>query len=296
MLEMPYLLMQLSLSLQQLFYGAVLGVVQGISEWLPISSKTQIIIVSQYLLDLGFNQAYVFGLFMEIGTIAAAVIYFREEVMSLVRVLIGRGSELEISLFKYVLVSMLFTGIVGTPIYLFVVDSVDGSYNLGLPMMLLGILLFVDAAVIRYARKKEATAKGRRKLSDMGIKDYIIVGIAQGLAALPGVSRSGATTSALLFLDIDTGEAFRLSFIDMIFATSSAVALTLIASRGAIVSSIALIGVPGLLVSIAVSTGISLLLIDFLLKMAKRSSIIYLIAALGAIAIFGGLLTALYGV
>ncbi len=82
----------------------------------------------------------------------------------------------------------------------------------------------------------------------------------------------------------------------MIFATTAAVVLTLIASRGAIASSIALIGTLGLAVSIIVATAISLLLIDFLLKTAKKSSIIYLTAALGIIALVGALIAALSGV
>jgi undecaprenyl-diphosphatase len=280
---------------QQLLYGAILGIVQGISEWLPISSKTQIIVVSEYLLKLNFNEAYAFGLFMEIGTIAAALIYFRKEVFSLINAIIGRGGRAENALLKYVVVSTLVTGIVGVPLFL-VVDSVSGSYNISIPMIIIGFVLMIDAVVIKYARKKEATSKGRRKLSDMGIKDYILVGIAQGLSALPGVSRSGVTTSALLLLDVDTGESFRLSFIDMIFATSGAVVLTLIASRGSIMSSIALIGISGLAVSIIVATAISLLLIGLLLGIAKRSSIIYLTAALGIIAILGGIISFIYSV
>jgi len=56
----------------QLIYSVIIGIIQGISEWLPISSKTQIIVSSSYLLNLSFQQAYTFGLFMEIGTIIAS--------------------------------------------------------------------------------------------------------------------------------------------------------------------------------------------------------------------------------
>ena len=56
-----------------------MGIIQGISEWLPISSKMQIIVSSTYLLKLTFQQAYTFGLFMEIGTIIAAFTYFRKD-------------------------------------------------------------------------------------------------------------------------------------------------------------------------------------------------------------------------
>jgi undecaprenyl-diphosphatase len=280
---------------QQALYGIILGVVQGVSEWLPISSKTQIIIVATYLLKLTFNQAYAFGLFMEIGTIFAAIIYFRREVLSMINALLGKGTSDGVFLLKYVVVSTIFTGIVGGILYLYV-NSLKGSYNLGLPMIVLGAVLLCDALFIRYSRSKYNKNTNRRTVSQLGFKDYVVVGALQGVAALPGVSRSGVTTSALLLLNVETDEAFRLSFIDMILATSGAIALTLVASRSAIASSIALIGAYGLLISIAVATVISLLLINFLLNIAKKSSIIYLISALGVIAILGGILTALYGV
>jgi undecaprenyl-diphosphatase len=279
----------------QVVYGIILGIVQGVSEWLPISSKTQIIIVATYLLKLNFNQAYAFGLFMEIGTVFAAIIYFRKEVVSLIKVLFGKGNSESRPLFKFVLVSTIFTGIIGGTLYL-VVDSLQGTYNIGLPMLVLGVVLIGDALFIRYSRSKYKNNKNRKTVSQMSILDYAIVGIVQGIAALPGVSRSGTTTSALLLLDVETDEAFRLSFIDMILATTGAILLTLVASRASIVSSIAAIGIYGLLISIVVATVISLFFIGFLLNIAKKSSIVYLILALGIIALLGGILTAIYGV
>jgi len=279
---------------QKVLYGVTLGIVQGIAEWLPISSKTQVLIASTYLLKLNFNEAYAFGLFMEIGTIFAALIYFRKELISLIRFLIGRGNAESGFLFRYILVSMVFTAMIAAPLYLFI-DSLTGTYNLGIPMLLMGIVLIGDALIIKYSRSKYSKDKNRKLVSQMSLKDYILVGIAQGISALPGVSRSGATTSTLLLLNVETREAFRLSFIDMIFASSGAVVLTYLASKASILSTIALIGPTGLLIAIVVATVVSLLLINFLLNIAKRSSIIYLTLALGIIALASGALAAIYG-
>ncbi len=278
------------------FNGAALGIVQGISEWLPISSKTQIMIASSYLLNLNLNIAsnfslvYAFGLFMEIGTILAALIYFRKDVVNLFKYLFKRGNPADKNLFNYVIISTIVTGLVGAPLYL-VVDSLNGAYNLGIPMLILGGVLILDAILIKIARSKYAVNKDRRTLQNLGIKEYILVGFAQALAALPGVSRSGATTSTLLLLNVDAGDAFRLSFIDMILATSGAVVLTLVASRHQIAHAISIITVPGLIISIVVATTISLFLITFLLNEAKKSRILYITAALGIIAIIGGILS-----
>lgn len=281
---------------QSVVYGIILGIVQGISEWLPISSKTQVLFVSTYLLGLNINEAYAFGLFMEIGTIFAAVIYFRKELVSLVKSIIGKGSREERTLLNYVVVSTIVTAIIAAPLYLWLANSLTGEYNLGIPMLIIGVVLIADALLIKYSRSKYSDDKNRKMLTQMNFKDYILVGIAQGIAALPGISRSGATTSTLLLLNVEAREAFRLSFIDMIFATAGAVVLTYVASKAQIMSAVSVIGLSGLIIAIVVATIISLLLINFLLGIARKSSIIYLTSALGIIALIGGSLILFFNV
>ncbi len=282
------------LSLDQLLVSAIIGVVQGISEWLPISSKTQVLVASQYLLGLSFSQAYTFGLFMEVGTILAAVIYFRREIKSLVLVLTGKGSHDQKSLFKYVFIATLATFIIGVPIYFFA-DSLQ-FVSVGIPMLIIGIVLVADAFIIRHSKKMKSKSMIEKKFKDLNLKDYALIGVAQGLAALPGVSRSGITTSAMLLMKVEPDEAFRLSFLIGIFASLGAFGLTVIVSKGNISSALAGIGTYGILVAIAVATVISLFLIDFLIKIAGKSKIVYVTAGLGIIAIAGGILYLLTGI
>lgn len=284
-----------ALTLLHLLYGVILGVTQGISEWLPISSKTQVIVVSTYLLNLPFNQAYTFGLFMEAGTVLAAIVYFRRELWSLVRFIIRRGDAESKALFKYVVVSTIATAIIATPIYL-AIDSITGSYNLGIPMLILGAVLIIDALLIRYAKARHRHMSNRKRLQGMTLKDFALVGIAQGIAALPGISRSGITTSSLLLLNVDADESFRLSFLASIFATSGAVGLTLVASKSNVSSVVGIIGLPGLAVAIIVSFAISIFLIRFLLRTAAHSRIVYFVAALGIIAIASGIIAGITNV
>lgn len=282
------------LSIYRILVGIVLGIVQGISEWLPISSKTQVLLASTYLMHISFQQAYTFGLFMEIGTVIAAIIYFRNEVLSLLRVLIGRGSAAEKRLFIYVLVATVVTGLIGTPLYL-IADKITGV-SVGIPMIILGLILIVDALIIAYSRGKSAAKANRRKFHDLKIKDYVLIGIAQGLAALPGISRSGITTSTMLLMDVEPDEAFRLSFLIGIFAAVAAFSLTLIVSHANVSIVLTSLGAIGLVVAILTATVISLFLIDFLIKTAGKSKIVYLIAALGIIAIASGTIALFVGV
>ncbi|MDG6909408.1 MAG: undecaprenyl-diphosphate phosphatase [Nitrososphaerota archaeon] len=281
------------LTVSNWLFAIILGLVQGVSEWLPVSSKTQIILVSQNLLGLNFQQAYTFGLFLEIGTALAAIVYFRKEVWMLIRALVGKGNQQEWELFKFTLVATVATGLVAVPIYVSL-DNVSGGYNIGLPMMILGVVLFIDAGVIMYSRSRYADDKNRRALDHLGVKEYVIIGVAQGLAALPGVSRSGTTTSTMLLLNVEAKEAFRLSFIIGILASAAASAVTLVFSRQNVAVGVSDLGTAGILISIGVAFVVSLLLIDSLLKVARKAKIVYLIVALGAIAIAGGLVISFF--
>ena len=276
----------------QFAYSILIGIVQGVAEWLPVSSKTQVLLASSYLLKLDYQQAYTFGLFMEIGTVLAAVIYFRGYLLDLMRVLAGSKDPEKRKLFVYVLVVTLVTGIIGVPLYL-VADSVQGV-SIGIPMLVIGLVLIGDALFIRYSRKNRQGSLPRT-FKDMRAKDYLIVGVMQGIAALPGVSRSGITVSSMLLLDIEPDEAFKLSFLVGIFASLAAFALTALISGANVGQALSVIGAAGLGVAIITATVVSLFLIDFLIKVASKSSIVYLTGALGVIAFGVGALYLLVG-
>lgn len=87
----------------------IIGIVQGISEWLPISSKTQVLLTSHFLLGLDVAIAYSFGLFMEMGSIGSAVIYFRKDIANVFK---------DRKLLFYLVIVTIITGIVGVPLYI----------------------------------------------------------------------------------------------------------------------------------------------------------------------------------
>ena len=106
------------------------GLVQGISEWLPISSKTQVLFASYVLFGLPIAAGYAFGLFLEIGSLGSAVIYFRKDIVALFH---------DRRLFMYLLVVTIFTAIVGAPLY-YITDTYlqHASPFIGVPMITLG--------------------------------------------------------------------------------------------------------------------------------------------------------------
>jgi undecaprenyl-diphosphatase len=271
--------------------GVLLGVVQGISEWLPISSKTQVIIVSNLLFGLSFTQGYALGLFLEAGTFIAAVYYFRKEVWKVLRALVGKGDAEGRTLLKFLVVVTAITAVIGVAIYKSVSESYSGPV-LGIPMIALGCVLIGDAILISLARSKYEPTKG---LNDLSLKELVAIGIAQGVAAFPGVSRSGITVSSMLLLGINPRDSFRLSFLALIPASIGAAGVTLVLSPHQISTAIDAVGVSVILVAILTAVLVGIASIRILLRVAGSKNIALLTASLGVLAIASGIASILVG-
>lgn len=265
------------------FYAIILGLVQGTSEWLPISSKTQILFASTLLFSLPLAVAYAFGLFMEIGSVGSALVYFRRDIRLVFK---------DRKLVRYLVVVTVFTGIVGAPLY-YLTDKVlsTSPYNIGIPMVLLGLVLIGTGLYIRYSRTKPRVAVG---LEEMKLKNYVLVGIAQGIAALPGVSRSGMTVSTMLLMGVKPEQAFRLSYLAYIPASLGAFFVTLVLSRSQVDTAIQAVEPTGILIAIATSALIGIVVISYLLKFAKTSRIYIIDFVLGTIALVLGIIATIF--
>jgi undecaprenyl-diphosphatase len=264
--------------------GIVLGIVQGVSEWLPISSKTQVIIASNLLFGLSFSQGYALGLFLEAGTFIAAIYYFRKEVVGVLRSLIGRGDPEGRLLLKFLVITTIFTALVGVTIYATVSESIKGPV-LGIPMIALGCVLIGDGILISLAKGRYVPSKG---LKDLSLRDFVLIGIVQGIAAFPGVSRSGATVSAMLLLGINPRDSFKLSFLALIPASAGAAGVTVLLSQDQLSSALTTIGIPVILLSIVVTVAIGVTFIRLLLRFAGSQKIAILTFSLGILAIISG--------
>ncbi len=280
-----------SIMVNKAIIGVILGVVQGISEWLPISSKTQILLVSTALLNLSFSQAYALGLFMEGGTFLAAVIYFRKELYKTILALVGKGGSEGKSLLIYLFVVTVVTAIVAIPIYKFI-SSINGPV-VGVPMIVLGLLLILDGLIIKFSKSRYSANKTVTNLTKI---DLVLIGVSQGISALPGVSRSGTTVSAMLFLNVKPEEAFRLSFFALILSSIGASAVTLIFSKPALKSVFLVFPIIDIAIAAVVSIAISLVFIDRLIKSVREGKITNIVFILGAIAILAGLIGIITGV
>jgi undecaprenyl-diphosphatase len=265
--------------------GGLLGAIQGVSEWLPISSKTQVIIASYYIFNLKFGQGYALGLFLEAGTFITATVYFRRQVFGVLKALVGRGDQEERMLLRFLLIATAVTAVLGVIIYKVVSESVTGP-ALGIPMIILGCVLIGDGVLITVARGRRMPTRG---LVDLRSRDIVIIGVAQGIAAFPGVSRSGATVSAMLLMGVKPEDSFRLSFLALIPASIGAAGTSVLLSKASIGSVVGTLTLPVILLAILVTVIVGVVSIRTLLRVAGSKRIALLTFVLGALAIFSGI-------
>lgn len=170
----------------------LLGLVQGLTEFLPVSSSGHLIIF-QKLLNVPFNIA--FDTVVHLATALAVIIYFWREIIDLFT--INR------KLLWLLLVGTFFTGIIGLSFKDFFEILFSSVRAVGGFLILTGIVILLG----------EWVGRGKRKLEDMNVWDAVLIGLAQGCAIAPGLSRSGTTISASLARNLDRTLAARFSFL-----------------------------------------------------------------------------------
>jgi undecaprenyl-diphosphatase len=186
----------------------VLGIVQGLTEFLPVSSTAHLRIVPAFF---GWEDpGAAFTAVVQLGTMAAVLVYFREELWKIasawVRSVLKRErqpQDPDARLGWYIVLGTIPIAVLGLAFK----DTIENQFR---TLELIGSALVLFSFVMLRA---EAVSKRNRELTEITRRDGFIIGCFQALALVPGVSRSGATISAGLFLDFDRQAAARYSFL-----------------------------------------------------------------------------------
>jgi undecaprenyl-diphosphatase len=185
----------------------VLGIVQGLTEFLPISSTGHLRIVPAFL---GWEDpGAAFTAVTQLGTMAAVLLYFRHDLLRIsrawLRSLRDRGArrELDARIGWYIVLGTIPIGIFGVLFKDKIETGARDLYLIGTALIVLGLVLLLA----------EKVGKRERSMEQIEARDGLAVGFAQALALVPGVSRSGATITAGLFLGLDRPTAARFSFL-----------------------------------------------------------------------------------
>jgi len=186
-----------------------LGLVQGFTEWLPISSSGHLVIFESLL---GISVPADFNIVIMMGTIAALILYFRKKIFLLVSgmVALERTALMYIAL---IVLSGIPTGIIGFAGKQFFKGLFSEPFIVSLLIIVTGIFLFI-------------ASRPKNQKKEVDAKSALLIGVAQGIAVAPGISRSGATIGTALLLGIKPKDAAEFSFLIGIPAMTIAAVLT----------------------------------------------------------------------
>lgn len=201
------------------FESLILGLVQGLTEFLPISSSAHLRLTAAFA---GWHDpGAAFTAITQIGTEAAVLIYFRKDIARIVstwsRSLYTKAlrSEQDAKMGWLVIVGSIPIGVLGLAFK----DQIEGPFRdlrlIATTLIVMGIVLgFADRLAARDEEGgRHRASRERKTLKELGVKDGLIFGLCQALALIPGVSRSGATLSGGLLLGFTREAAARYSFL-----------------------------------------------------------------------------------
>ncbi|HEV2888342.1 MAG TPA: undecaprenyl-diphosphate phosphatase [Jatrophihabitans sp.] len=244
--------------------AALYGVVQGLTEFLPISSTAHLRILQAWMNpDVSQPGFTAFTAVIQLGTMAAVVLFFWRELLHVtvawLRGLVDREvrGSLEYRMGWYLILATIPVGVLGL---VFKHQITTGARNLWLIASALIVLALVLGVAERFGSRT-------RDEEDINTRDALVVGSAQALALIPGVSRSGSTITAGLFRGLDRVTAARFSFL---LSVPAVVASGLFEAR-----DIGEPGAPGMgvtLVATVISFGVGLASIAWLLRYVSRHS------------------------
>lgn len=205
-----------------------LGIIQGLTEFLPVSSSGHLVIAQSFIKN--FEQPGVlFDAMVHFGTIVAVLIYFRHDLMGLLRACVpeqwrpfaGTSRETDPSpeagrrLVLYIVVATLITGVAGIIFRESIYGLFESVQTVAFMLVVTGTLLFLSDRV----------RQGNRGTGELKISDALIIGLVQACALIPGISRSGSTITAGIFLGLRGEAAARFSFLMAIPAVMGATVL-----------------------------------------------------------------------
>jgi len=197
------------------FEAILLGVVQGLTEFLPISSSGHLVIFQNLL---GFNEPEIlFDICLHVGTLLAVCAVYLREIIAILGTLLRLPAMLksgggfrqlyaaneQVRISVLIIIGSIPTAVIGL-MFKEIADQLFSSIRI------VGVMLLITGSLLWFTRKLDP---GGRPLSAVKAKDALLIGLTQGLAILPGISRSGSTISVALYLGIDRTVAGRYSFL-----------------------------------------------------------------------------------
>ncbi|PXF58717.1 MAG: UDP-diphosphatase [Candidatus Methanogaster sp.] len=242
--------------------AAILGIIQGVTEWLPVSSEGQSILVMVQHFAIPPEDTIALAIFLHLGTMCAVLIKFRKEFLSILRP--------ESRLLRILVITAGCSGITGIPCYLALKQSFTSGEG---ATIIIGVMLILTGIVLHLPSRRSA----HRTREEITTRDLAITGLVQGFAILPGISRSGVTITTLLLRNIEQKTALTISFLISVPVVLGAMLLD--------IGSISEVQPANILIMFVTSFVAGYTTMDLLIRFAERVNFALFCITLGAITI-----------
>jgi len=245
----------------------IFGIIQGITEFLPISSTAHIVITTHIL---GYEfPGLAYEVFLHFASVLAVILYFRKDLWNILNGFFSyftnktKENRTHFYFAIYIIAATLITGVIGLLLNDFIGEEFKSPILISIALFITGIFLVI---IERFH------TLGYRKEEDMTFFDSIIVGLGQAIAVFPGISRSGSTLITALWIGLDRQTAVRYSFILAIPIILGSIVLAFGDVGADVFSSI---GTKALITSFITTFIFSLIGIKWLIEFLKQSKLIY---------------------
>lgn len=176
----------------------ILGVIQGLTEWFPVSSSGHLAL---YQNIFGLDVPVLFDIYLHLGTLIVLFVFFWNDIIKIVSDVLSLRSETDyFEIGKNIFIATLVTGVIGFVFYKAFTDLFSNLIGIGLGFLFTGFILI--------AGKNVSSVK-----KDIGVFNSLIIGVFQGLALIPGISRSGSTIGVGIIRGIDKMKLAKFSFL-----------------------------------------------------------------------------------
>ena len=265
----------------------IIAILQGLFEWLPISSSGQVMIVAVNFFGIPPEEAYSLSIWLHLGTMFAVLLKFKKDYLRIAKSFLPKKfntEETDIKKRNWLIVGTIGTAITALPLYFIFKFIIIGEFTAihgDLLTLIIAGMLIITGIILLLIKKKFGAKTIESVEKQNVIKDSFIIGLTQGVAVLPGISRSAITVSTTLIENYEQDSALRLSFLMSVPVVIASIAVDIIFGEGSVFRILDPI-------TIIIITFISFIVgyasIEILLKIAKRIQFGYFCLLYGIIA------------
>ncbi|MFX1320067.1 MAG: undecaprenyl-diphosphate phosphatase [Promethearchaeota archaeon] len=264
----------------------IIAILQGLFEWLPISSSGQVMIFSINFFNISPEEAFSLAIWLHLGTTLAVIFKFRTDFISVFKSFMPKTDgidDIDIKKRNWLIYATIGTAITAIPLYFLLKVLIIARFTAfqgDVITLVISGLLIVTGVILLKAKKTFGDNAITDVSKDQIIKDSFLSGLTQGVSILPGVSRSGVTVSTIIYEKYNQENALKLSFLMSVPVVFASIGVDIIFGEGSVFGTLDLLTIAVITI---VSFGVGYISIEILLKLAKKVQFGYFCVMYGII-------------